>query len=146
MRLTPFSYEAAIQLDSNPGVSRAGPRQGALGGDLDDGAAAGPLSACERRRSTAGGQGFDNQTVRMIVRTSIGGARVRIRLSNAFDSTPVVVGAAHIAIRSKDSEIVAGSDRPLAFDGKPGLYRRAGNGDSERPGGLAYPQARAISR
>jgi len=65
-------------------------------------------------------QGFDNQTVRMIVRTSIGGARVRIRLSNAFDSTPVVVGAAHIAIRSKDSEIVAGSDRPLAFDGKPG--------------------------
>ncbi|MGB7719910.1 MAG: SGNH/GDSL hydrolase family protein [Bryobacteraceae bacterium] len=65
-------------------------------------------------------QGFGNQTVRMIVRTSIGGARVRIRLSNAFDSPPVAVGAAHIAIRSKDSEIVSGSDRPLAFDGKPG--------------------------
>jgi lysophospholipase L1-like esterase len=65
-------------------------------------------------------QGFDNRTVRMIVRTSIGGARVRIRLSNAFDSTSVAVGAAHIAIRSKDSEIVAGSDRPLTFSGKPG--------------------------
>jgi len=65
-------------------------------------------------------QGFSNQTVRMIVRTSIGGSRVRIRLSNAFDSQPVVVGAAHIAIRSKDSDLVPGSDRPLAFDGKPG--------------------------
>jgi lysophospholipase L1-like esterase len=65
-------------------------------------------------------QGFDNRTVRMIVRTSIGGARVRIRLSNAFDSQPVAVGAAHIAIRSKDSEIAAGSDRALTFGGKPG--------------------------
>jgi lysophospholipase L1-like esterase len=66
-------------------------------------------------------QGFSNQTVRMIVRTSIGGSRVRIRLSNALDSTPVAVGAAHIAIRSKDSEIVSGSDRPLTFSGKPGF-------------------------
>ena len=65
-------------------------------------------------------QGFSNQTVRMILRTSIGGARVRIKLSNALDSQPVVVGAAHIAIRSKDSEIVSGSDRVLAFGGKPG--------------------------
>jgi lysophospholipase L1-like esterase len=56
----------------------------------------------------------------MILRTSIGGARVRIKLSNALDSQPVVVGAAHIAIRSKDSEIVSGSDRSLAFGGKPG--------------------------
>ena len=66
-------------------------------------------------------QGFSNQTVRMIVRTSIGGSRVRIRLSNALDSTPVAVGAAHIAIRSKDSEIVSGSDRTLTFSGKPGF-------------------------
>ena len=65
-------------------------------------------------------QEFSNQTVRMILRTSIGGARVRIKLSNALDSQPVVVGAAHIAIRSKDSEIVSGSDRALAFGGKPG--------------------------
>jgi lysophospholipase L1-like esterase len=65
-------------------------------------------------------QEFSNQTVRMILRTSIGGARVRIKLSNALDSQPVVVGAAHIAIRSKDSEIVSGSDRTLAFGGKPG--------------------------
>ena len=57
--------------------------------------------------------GFNNQTVRMIVRSSIGGSRVRVELSNAFGAKPLTVGAAHIALRSKDSAIVAGSDRAL---------------------------------
>jgi lysophospholipase L1-like esterase len=64
-------------------------------------------------------RGFSNQTVRMMVRTSIGGRRIRVTLSNAFGSSPVAVGAAHIAIRAKDSAIVAGSDRVLSFSGRP---------------------------
>jgi lysophospholipase L1-like esterase len=56
----------------------------------------------------------------MIARTSIGGRRLRVILSNAFGSEPLAVGAAHIAIRAKESEIVAGSDRALSFNGKPG--------------------------
>jgi lysophospholipase L1-like esterase len=67
-----------------------------------------------------GARGFNNQTVRMMVRTSIGGRRLRVRLSNAFGSAPVVLGAAHLAIRAKDSGIVPDSDRPLSFNGKPG--------------------------
>ena len=63
--------------------------------------------------------GFNHQTVRMIARTSIGGRRLRVSLSSAFGSEPLAVGAAHIAIRAKDSEIVAGSDRALSFNGKP---------------------------
>src|ERR1700682_710068 len=35
---------------------------------------------------------FHNQTVRMIVRTSIGGRRVRVQLSNAFGAGPLLVG------------------------------------------------------
>lgn len=62
--------------------------------------------------------GFNNQTVRMIVHTSIGGRSVRIQLSNAYSSAPLAVGAAHIAIRSKDAAIVPASDRPLSFNGK----------------------------
>jgi lysophospholipase L1-like esterase len=65
-------------------------------------------------------RGFSNQTIRMIARTSIPGKRLRIRLSNAFGSAPVKVGAAHVALRSKASAIVEGSDRALTFDGKPG--------------------------
>ena len=63
--------------------------------------------------------GLNNQTVRMIVRTSIGGSRVRIRVSNAVGGASVLLGAAHVAIRAKDSAIVPASDRVLTFGGRP---------------------------
>ena len=56
----------------------------------------------------------------MIVRTSLGGRRLRVRLSNAFGATPVVVGTAHLAIRAKESAIAPDTDRPVTFGGKPG--------------------------
>jgi lysophospholipase L1-like esterase len=62
----------------------------------------------------------------MIVRTSIGGQRLRIKVENAFNSAPVTIGAAHIALRAKDSEIVAASDRALTFNGKPGCILSPG--------------------
>jgi lysophospholipase L1-like esterase len=62
---------------------------------------------------------FHDETVRMIVRTSIGGRRLRLELSNAFGTKPLMIGAAHVALREKDSAIVTGSDRALAFSGKP---------------------------
>src|SRR5262249_61515795 len=63
---------------------------------------------------------FSNQTVRQIIRASIPGRRVRIRLSNNFAGQRVTIGSAHIALRQKESEIKPGSDRALAFNGKPG--------------------------
>ena len=62
---------------------------------------------------------FNDQTVRMVVHTSIGGSRVRIQLSNAYGSAPLQIGPAHIALRGKESAIVSGSDRALTFSGKP---------------------------
>lgn len=62
---------------------------------------------------------FKNQTLRMVVRTSIPGRRVRVQLSNAYGVSPLRIGAAHIALHGKESEIVAGSDRALTFSGKP---------------------------
>ena len=62
---------------------------------------------------------LNNQTVRMILRTSMGGRRVRVKLSHAFGMPlPVTVGSAHIARRSAEAGIVAGSDRALTFGGK----------------------------
>jgi len=75
---------------------------------------------------TINARGFTNQTVRMMVRTSLPGKRVRIRLTNAFGGTPVILGTAHIALRAKDSAIVPGSDRAITFDGKPGAMIGAG--------------------
>lgn len=70
--------------------------------------------------------GFKNQTVRMVARTSIGGQRVRIKVENGFGAPPVAIGAAHIALHGSDSEIVAGTDRALTFDGKPGCMLSPG--------------------
>ena len=62
---------------------------------------------------------FKNQTVRMVVRTSIGGRRVRVQLSNALGNLALSIGAAHIALRQKDAAIVPASDRVLTFAGRP---------------------------
>lgn len=70
-------------------------------------------------RQMIGTRGFTDQTVRMIVRASIGGQRVRVKFANAFGAPAVEIGAAHIALRDKDSQIVAASDRALLFNGKP---------------------------
>jgi lysophospholipase L1-like esterase len=80
--------------------------------------AAQPLAAPPKQAS-GGGRGFNNQTIRMAVRISIGGNRLRVRISNSFGSAPLTLGAAHIALRAKDSEIVAGTDHALSFAGKP---------------------------
>ncbi len=62
----------------------------------------------------------------MIVRTSIGGQRVRVRLFNALGASSIAVGAAHLAIRAKDAAVVPGSDRVLTFSGRPTATMYAG--------------------
>lgn len=62
--------------------------------------------------------GFNDQTVRMVVHTSIGGRHARVQLSNAFGTTPLKIGAAHVALRDKESAIVPASDHALTFSGK----------------------------
>lgn len=58
-----------------------------------------------------------NQTLRLIVHTTIGGTTVRIRLSNELGTTPLRIGAAHVALRQTGGNIVVGTDRPVTFGG-----------------------------
>ncbi|HEY6507727.1 MAG TPA: SGNH/GDSL hydrolase family protein [Vicinamibacterales bacterium] len=60
-----------------------------------------------------------NQTLRQIVRTSIGGTRLRIVLSNAFGTAPINIAAGDIGLRDGDSGVVTGSVKPLTFGGAP---------------------------
>ena len=62
---------------------------------------------------------FSNQTIRMLVRASVGGRRVRVQLSNLFGTKPLMLGPVHIALHGQGSAIVVGSDRALLFSGKP---------------------------
>jgi lysophospholipase L1-like esterase len=88
----------------------------------------------------APGANFKNQTVRMIAHASIGGSRVRIELFNAVGGQAVNMGAAHIALRAKGSEIVAGSDRALTFHGQPGCTLRPGVSTVSDPVDLNIPK------
>jgi lysophospholipase L1-like esterase len=64
---------------------------------------------------------FNDQTLRLIVHTSIGGSQVRIRVSNSFGPVPLRIGEAHIALRQGGAAIVPGSDRQLTFSGNPSI-------------------------
>ena len=63
-------------------------------------------------------QTFHNQTLRLIVHTSIGGRKVRVKISNAFGDQPLLIGAAHIARRFGEADIDPASDRALKFHGR----------------------------
>lgn len=61
---------------------------------------------------------FRNQTLRLIVHTSAGGTRVRIKISNVFGDHPLVIGSAHVARRADTADIDPTSDRALKFASK----------------------------
>src|ERR1700744_1481758 len=57
--------------------------------------------------------GFTDQTVRDIVHTSVGGSEIRVRISNAFGSAPLVVSDVHVAIGTSGAATEAGSTRQV---------------------------------
>jgi lysophospholipase L1-like esterase len=59
-----------------------------------------------------------NQTLREVASISLGGKQVRLVISNAYGTTPLPLGAAHVALAGKDGAISAGSDHAVTFDGQ----------------------------
>ena len=64
--------------------------------------------------------------MRQIVHTSLGGERVRVRLSNAYGTSALVIGSAHVAISAGGASISSGTDRILKFNGSPTIAIPAG--------------------
>ncbi|HEX6360187.1 SGNH/GDSL hydrolase family protein [Actinophytocola sp.] len=64
------------------------------------------------------GTGLGNQTVRNVVFASVGGSQVRVRLSNAFGTTPLRVGHASVAVQAANADAVPGTVRELTFHGR----------------------------
>ena len=69
---------------------------------------------------------IDNQTVRERVRSSIGGSRIRLRFSNEFGSSPLLIGAATVAIPKDVSTIKEESIRNVTFEGRNSIEIPAG--------------------
>lgn len=72
-------------------------------------------------------QTFRNQSLRLIVHTSGGGTKVRIKISNTYGDGPLLIGGAHIARRTAAAEIDPRSDRMLKFQAKSSTTVAAGS-------------------
>jgi lysophospholipase L1-like esterase len=71
-------------------------------------------------------RGLTDQTVRNVVFLSAGGDRVRVRISNAFGTAPLRVGAASVALAGAGPATVPGSAHPLRFAGRRSVLVGAG--------------------
>jgi len=69
---------------------------------------------------------INDQTLRMLPRVSLGGDRLRVRISNAYGRGNLAIGAASIALRDKGPAIVEGSARTVAFGGAASVTIAAG--------------------
>src|SRR5262249_34868809 len=84
---------------------------------------------------------LNDATLRQIVHLSVGGAVLRVHISNAFGTLPLHLSAVHIArsVSPSAATIDAASDRALAFAGKPDVIIPAGAEYLSDP--IEYPVA-----
>ena len=71
-------------------------------------------------------QTLNDQTVRMIIRPTIGGSVLRVQFSNATGGEPVTIGRARMAKSGRDGVITAGTDRAVTFGGRASVTIPAG--------------------
>ncbi len=79
-----------------------------------------------------------DQTFRQTARISLGGARLRVRLSNAYGTQPLRIGAASVSAR------MDGAPRPLSFDGQLGVLIGPGQERLSDPLALATDDRQAL--
>ncbi|MEO3754358.1 SGNH/GDSL hydrolase family protein [Streptomyces sp. B6B3] len=87
---------------------------------------------------------FEDQTLRQVVRTSIGGDELRVQLSNTFGTEPLVVGEARVARQAPGGaghRTVPASDRAVRFDGARGVTIPPGESVFSDPVRLSLPEA-----
>nr|WP_128380066.1 SGNH/GDSL hydrolase family protein [Streptomyces cavernae] len=81
---------------------------------------------------------WTDRTLRLVVHTSAGGPRVRIRLDNTFASAPVRIGSATVAVQSSGATPL-GAPVPLSFRGAAGTRIPAGAQEFSDPLGFEVP-------
>lgn len=77
--------------------------------------------------------GLSHNTLRQVVRVSLGGDSLRMRFSNEFGTSPVTLAAVHIAVSAGGSAIDPNTDQALRFDGKPEVTIKPGTAVTSDP-------------
>lgn len=86
---------------------------------------------------------LNNATVRVIVRPTIDGTAVRIKLENTVAKTPVTFSGAYLGVLDRGAKVTNGTNRPLQFDGQSKLTLAPGAGAYSDP--IDFP-VRALQR
>jgi lysophospholipase L1-like esterase len=112
----------AVFADSRPAVAaRRGPAPGEHGwvtswSASPQVAAAGTLAAV----------GFDNQTVREIIFSSVGGDQIRLELTNVFGAAPLRVGHVTVAVAGPGAAVQPGTSHKVTYRGGASFQIPAG--------------------
>jgi lysophospholipase L1-like esterase len=70
--------------------------------------------------------GFDDQTVRDIIFTSVGGDPIRLELTNAYGASPLRIGRVTVAVAGPDGALAPGTIYPVTYGGRPSFQIPAG--------------------
>ena len=71
--------------------------------------------------------GLDGNTLRQIIRPTLGGTRLRVIFSNEYGNAPLTIDSAHIAHSTGAGLIDPESDAQLLFNGQPGITIQPGS-------------------
>jgi lysophospholipase L1-like esterase len=90
---------------------------------------------------------FNNSTLRENMFAKLGGTQIRVKFTDRFATNPVVIGEAHVALRSgtTGSSILPGTDHVLTFDGTNGLTLAIGEERWSDPVNLVVTQFQNVT-
>jgi lysophospholipase L1-like esterase len=88
---------------------------------------------------TLGAAGFDDQTVREIIFTSVGGDLLRLELTNAFGAAALQIGRVTVAEAALGAEVVPGTIHPVTFGGGESVRILPGAQVLSDPVGMQVP-------
>jgi lysophospholipase L1-like esterase len=77
-------------------------------------------------RDTLADPGFDNQTVRDIIFTSVGGDPIRLELTNAYGTSPLRIGQVTVAVAGPEGAAVLATMHPVTYRGRASFGIPAG--------------------
>jgi lysophospholipase L1-like esterase len=110
----------AVFADSRPAAAA---RHGADGDGWVTSWSAGPQVGTP---DTLAAIGFDNQTVRDIIFSSVGGDPIRLELTNVYGTSPLRVGHVTVAVAGPGAAVAPGTIRPVTFSGSASVQIPAG--------------------
>ncbi|MFI8003345.1 SGNH/GDSL hydrolase family protein [Streptomyces sp. NPDC086010] len=67
------------------------------------------------------GDASGDRSYRLVLRTSVGGKALRIRVSNTFGDRPLVIGSAYAGLRDSGAVLRRGSNKRLTFGDEPSV-------------------------